>query len=143
MLAIDRGRVITPHFIEFRKFGDHRGSLVAIEGARSLPFEIRRIYYIYGNTDCVRRGFHAHKNLKQVAIAVSGSCKFLLDNGSDKAVVELNSPDRGLLIEGHIWREMYDFTPDCVLLVLADQVFDESDYIRNYSEFLSFVSNKD
>lgn len=142
MYEIDRGRVITPRFIDFRKVGDHRGSLVAIEGMKSLPFEIRRVYYIYGNTDCVRRGFHAHKNLKQVAIAVSGSCKFLLDDGAGKTVVELNSPDRGLLIEGHIWREMFEFTPDCVLLVLADQQYDESDYIRDYDEFLSFVQNR-
>lgn len=142
-MELDRGYVAKPNFIEFRKIGDHRGSLIAIEGNRSLPFDIRRVYYIYGNSNCVRRGFHAHKNLKQVAIAVSGSCKFLLDDGVQKSAVTLDSPDRGLLIEGHIWREMYDFTPDCILLVLADQVYDEDDYIRDYSEFLSFVQKKD
>ena len=139
MLKDDRGRVMTPQFIELKKIGDERGSLVAIEGTLNIPFEIRRVYYIYGNTESVRRGLHAHKKLKQLAVAVNGSCKFLLDDGSKKAIAELNSPERGLLIEGHIWREMFDFSPDCVLVVFADQVYDESDYIRDYSEFLTFV----
>lgn len=126
--------------ISFTKRGDDRGSLVALEAGRNIPFDVKRVYYIYATTPGVRRGFHAHKNLKQVAIAVNGSCKILLDNGQEKRSVELSSPEAGLVIEGHVWREMYDFTSDCVLLVLADQLYDEDDYIRDYDEFLKFIN---
>lgn len=127
---------LSPQIISFQPRGDHRGSLIAIEGSKNIPFDIKRVYYIYGNVSDVRRGFHAHKDLRQVAVAVSGSCKFLLDDGENKSVVELASPDKGLVIQGLVWREMFDFSPDCVLLVLADEYYDESDYICDYSEFL-------
>ena len=116
--------------------GDERGSLIALEENYNTPFAIKRVYYIFGTKEGVRRGFHAHKELKQLAICVSGSCKFHLDDGKEKKEVLLESPDRGLLIEGLIWREMYDFSPDCVLLVLASEYYDESDYIRDYDDFL-------
>lgn len=89
----------------------------------------------------VRRGFHAHKTLKQVAIAVRGSCRFLLDDGQERIEVMLDNPAQGLVIESFMWREMYDFSEDCVLMVLADQLYDESDYIRDYSQFIE-VANK-
>jgi dTDP-4-dehydrorhamnose 3,5-epimerase-like enzyme len=125
--------------IEFQKHGDERGSLIALEYLKEIPFEIRRIYYIFGTLPGVERGFHAHLNLKQVAICVSGYCTFVLDDGKIRQEVLLDSPGRGLLIEDLIWREMKDFSPDCVLLVLADQLYDESDYIRNYESFLKFA----
>lgn len=127
--------------INFKTNGDERGSLIAIENNHNVPFDIKRVYYIFGTKEGVRRGFHAHKNLKQLAICVSGNCKFLLDDGNIKDNIELSNPNQGLLIEGLIWREIYDFTPDCVLMVLADEYYDENDYIRNYDDFLKVVEN--
>lgn len=121
--------------------GDDRGSLIALEGNKNIPFDIKRIYYIYGTKTGVSRGFHAHKALKQVAIAVRGSCRFVLDDGKERVEVLLDNPAQGLLIESFMWREMHDFSDDCVLMVLADQLYDESDYVRNYQAFLE-VFNK-
>lgn len=125
--------------INFPIIGDDRGSLISIEPGfnKNVPFEVKRIYYIFGTKSGVSRGFHAHKKLKQVAIAVSGSCQILLDDGSQQRIVDLDSPDFGLLIEGMTWREMHNFSEDCVLMVLASEAYDESDYIRNYQDFLS------
>lgn len=128
--------------IDFTPLGDDRGSLVALEGSRNIPFDIKRVYYIFGTKEGVARGFHAHKGLKQVAVCVSGHCRFFLDDGRRKEEVILDSPTKGLLIEDMIWREMHDFSPDCVLMVLADQHYDESDYIRDYQEFLNAVTRQ-
>lgn len=122
--------------IEFQMLGDERGSLLSLEGNKNIPFDIKRVYYIFNTVKGISRGFHAHKELKQVAIAVSGSCRFVLDDGTDKAEVILDMPTKGLLIESFMWREMHDFSDDCVLMVLADQLYDESDYIRKYEDFL-------
>lgn len=122
--------------IEFPMLGDERGSLLSLESNNNIPFDIKRVYYIFNTVKGVSRGFHAHKALKQVAVAVSGSCRFVLDDGVDKAEVILDVPTRGLLIESFMWREMHDFSDDCVLMVLADQLYDESDYIRKYEDFL-------
>lgn len=127
--------------IQLKSCGDDRGSLIALEEKSNIPFEIKRVYYMFKTGEGVRRGFHAHKTLKQVAIAVRGSCKFLLDDGSEKIVVTLNHPAQGLLIESFMWREMYDFSEDCVLMVIADQIYDEADYVRNYDEFAEQVLN--
>jgi len=87
-----------------------------------------------------RRGYHAHRDLQQVAICISGSCKFLLDDGRERVEnVILDSPNKGLFIDKMIWREMYDFSDDCILLVLASEYYDESDYIRDYEEFLKLI----
>ena len=126
----------------FQPHGDDRGQLVALEEFKDIPFEIKRVYYIYDTADGVRRGFHAHKELEQILICVHGSCKILLDNGSEKEIVLLDKPHEGLYISNDMWREMYDFSEGAVLLVLASKVYDESDYIRNYDEFLEFVNNK-
>ncbi|MFM5800091.1 FdtA/QdtA family cupin domain-containing protein [Aeromonas caviae] len=122
--------------IEFPMLGDERGSLLSLESNKNIPFDIKRVYYIFNTVNGISRGFHAHKALKQVAIAVSGSCRFVLDDGVDKADVILDMPTKGLLIESFMWREMHDFSDDCVLMVLADQLYDESDYIRKYEDFL-------
>lgn len=124
-------------FINFDIKGDERGSLIAIEGLKDIPFEIKRVYYILDTKNEIRRGYHAHKNLQQVAICVNGSCKFLLDDGKERVEdIILDSPNKGLFIDKMIWREMYDFSEDCVLLVLASDYYDEGDYIRDYEEFL-------
>ncbi len=127
--------------IKFSIKGDERGSLISLENNKNIPFEIKRVYYIFDTKSNVRRGFHAHKNLKQVLIAVSGSCKVLLDDGKSKQEILLDNPQTGLLIESMIWREMFDFSSDCVLMVLADSLYDESDYLKSYQEFKKFCKN--
>lgn len=125
--------------IPLQAHGDERGSLVALEEGNNIPFEIKRVYYMFKTNAGVRRGFHAHKTLKQVAIAVRGSCRFMLDDGRERVDILLDNPAQGLLIESFMWREMYDFSEDCVLMVLADQLYDESDYVRDYETFMSQV----
>ncbi|KJF78565.1 dTDP-6-deoxy-3,4-keto-hexulose isomerase [Morganella morganii] len=124
------------NLIEFKTLGDDRGSLISLEQNKNIPFEIKRIYYIFGTKENVSRGFHAHRNLQQVAVCLSGSCRFVLDNGEKREEIILNSPDKGLYINNYMWREMHDFSPDCVLIVLASDFYLESDYIRNYDDFL-------
>ncbi|MEG1089913.1 MAG: FdtA/QdtA family cupin domain-containing protein [Citrobacter sp.] len=119
--------------------GDDRGSLVALETEKNIPFIIQRVYYLFDTKNGVVRGYHAHKQLKQVAIAVRGSCCFTLDDGHERVDIVLNNPSQGLLIESFMWREMSDFSDDCVLMVLADSKFDESDYVRDYEEFKKMV----
>lgn len=121
--------------IDFDNLGDERGGLVSIEANKSIPFAIKRVYYIFATSSDKPRGFHAHKDLKQVAICVSGSCRFILDDGEQREEVILNSPTQGLIIESMTWREMHDFSKDCVLVVLASEYYAESDYIRDYEKF--------
>lgn len=123
--------------------GDERGQLVAVEELKDVPFDIKRVYYLYETVQGVCRGFHAHKNLQQVLICVHGSCRVLLDDGREKRDVLLDKPNEGLYISNNVWREMYDFSPDTVLLVLASQLYDEADYIRDYDDFLAFVSSQE
>lgn len=125
-----------------QQHGDARGQLVALEEKKEIPFDIKRVYYIYDTLKGVRRGFHAHKSLKQLLICVHGSCKVLLDDGTEKEIVLLDKPYEGIFIESNMWREMYDFSPDAVLLVLASEIYDESDYIRDYDKFLEYVNKK-
>ena len=120
----------------FPPLGDDRGSLVALEAHKTVPFEIKRVYYIFGTQSGVARGFHAHRNLKQVAICVTGKCRMVLDDGATREEAWLDSPIKGLIIGNLVWREMHDFSADCVLLVLASEHYNEADYIRNYDEFL-------
>ncbi|PMG69738.1 dTDP-6-deoxy-3,4-keto-hexulose isomerase [Vibrio lentus] len=127
--------------IQFQSHGDERGSLVSLEQNKNIPFDIKRVYYLFDTENNVRRGFHAHKKLKQLAVIVKGSCRFLLDDGSEKIELLLDNPAQGLFIESFVWREMFDFSEDCVLMVLADSVYDEDDYIRNYDEFINRVNH--
>ena len=115
--------------------GDQRGSLVALEEGREVPFAIARAYYLYGTGQDVTRGLHAHKRLQQFAVAVAGSCTMLLDDGASRVPVKLDDPAAGLLLLPMVWHEMSEFSPDCVLMVLADAPYDEADYIRDYDAF--------
>ena len=126
----------------FQPHGDERGQLVALEEYKDIPFEIKRVYFMYDTLEGVRRGFHAHKSLEQILICIHGSCKILLDNGREKKVVPLEKPYEGLYVSNDTWREMFDFSPDAVLLVLASELYDERDYIRDYDEFLAFIKDK-
>ena len=123
-------------WVHFPPLGDERGSLVALEANKTVPFAIERVYYIFGTQQGVARGFHAHKNLQQVAICVTGSCRMVLDDGRIREEVWLDSPLKGLLIGDLVWREMHDFSEDCVFLVLASEHYDDDDYIRDYNDFL-------
>lgn len=125
--------------IPLQVHGDERGSLVALEQNKNIPFQIKRVYYMFDTLIGVRRGYHAHKTLKQIAIAVRGSCKILFDDGREKEVVILDNPAIGVTIDPMIWHEMYDYSEDCILMVLADDFYDESDYIRNYADFLRAI----
>lgn len=129
------------HWIDFSPLGDERGSLVALEAGNTVPFPIKRVYYIFGTKEGVSRGFHAHRQLQQVAVCVTGKCRMVLDNGKKREEAWLDSPTKGVLIQDMVWREMHDFSPDCVLLVLASEHYDECDYIRNYQDFLDVLKN--
>lgn len=130
-------------WIDFPSLGDDRGGLVALELGlgRTIPFEVRRVYYIHRTEEGVSRGYHAHRNLQQVAIAVSGKCRIILDDGERREEAWLDSALKGLVIGNNTWRELHDFSPDCVVLVLASEHYDESDYIRSYDEFLELTKH--
>lgn len=123
-----------------RELGDERGALTVIESMNNIPFDIKRVFYIYGTASGIRRGFHAHYKTRQVLISVAGNCKVHLDNTKRKKEVELDSPTKALILEPNDWHEMYDFSPDCVLLVLASELYQAEDYIRNYDKFLEVYS---
>ena len=125
----------------FQPHGDDRGQLVALEEYKDIPFAIKRVYFMYDTVAGVVRGHHAHKSLEQILVCIHGSCKVRLDNGREKKVVPLERPYEGLYIAHNIWREMFDFSSDAVLLVLASNLYDESDYIRDYDEFLQMIKD--
>lgn len=125
-------------FIDFQIHGDERGQLIALEENKNIPFPIKRVYFMYDTQKDVHRGLHAHKKLQQVLFCVSGSCTIRLDDGREKVEVKLNRPEKGLYIGPGIWREMYDFQAGTVLMVLASEYYNESDYIRDYQAFLDY-----
>lgn len=135
--------MIKKDLIHLKAHIDARGSLVVLEKGNNLPFELKRVYYIFGSDDSTERGFHAHKELQQIAVALSGSCVMVLDDGEQKVEFQLNNPTKAVFIDKMIWREMKDFSSDCVLLVAASMKYDENDYIRDYDEFLKGVKNGD
>jgi len=127
--------------VSFPPLGDDRGSLVALEAHKTVPFDVKRVYYIFGTQAGVSRGFHAHRRLQQVAVCVTGKCRMVLEDGQHREEVWLDSPTKGLLIGDLVWREMHDFSPDCVLLVLASEHYDETDYIRSYDDFMQVLKS--
>lgn len=120
--------------------GDNRGKLIALEGNKDIPFEIKRVYWIYDTLPEEERGKHAHRELEQIIVAIDGACQFVLDDGKTRETVWLNRPDKGLYIGKNMWREMRHFSYGCKLMVLASKHFDEKEYIRNYDEFLKGVN---
>lgn len=125
----------------FEIHGDDRGQLVALEELKNVPFDIKRVYYMYDTVEGVTRGYHAHRALEQILICVHGSCKIRLKDGYETQVVVLDKPNEGLYISNAIWREMFDFSTDAVLMVLASELYDEADYIRDYDEFLEYIED--
>lgn len=126
----------------FQPHGDDRGQLISIEEYKDIPFDIKRVYFMYDTISSVVRGHHAHKKLEQILFCVHGRCKVRLDNGYEKKVVNLEKPYEGLYISSDMWREMYDFSEDAVLMVLASELYDEKDYIRDYEEFVEYVRKR-
>ncbi len=122
--------------LDFNVIGDERGNLVSLEQMKNVPFEIKRVYYIFGSDTKVERGFHAHKKLRQIAICLNGSCEVLMNDGQNQEVVTLDKPQQGLCIEPMQWHVMRKFSKDCVFLVIANDTYDEDDYIRDYNDFL-------
>lgn len=128
-------------WIDLPNLGDERGGLVVAEASKNIPFKVNRIYYIFDAKPEIPRGFHAHKELQQVAFCIRGKCRMLMDNGIDKQEVWLDQANKGLMIPPFVWHEMHDFSEDCILLVLASEHYNESDYIRNYDDFLTAVNS--
>ena len=121
--------------LNFGDLGDERGKLVVVEGNMDIPFEIKRVFYIYGSDSEVVRGQHANRESEFVLINVGGTSKVRIDNGHSEAVIELNKPMMGLYIPTMVWKDMYDFSEDSILLVLASAHYDGKEYIRNYEDY--------
>ncbi len=127
--------------LNFTDLGDDRGKLVVIEGGQNVPFEIKRVFYIYGSDSTVVRGEHANKESEFVLINVAGTSKVRITDGKEEIIVELNKPMMGVYIPKMIWKDMYDFSSDSVLLVLASTHYDGNEYIRNYEEYLNVIKD--
>lgn len=125
--------------LDFPDLGDDRGNLVVVEGGSAIPFDIKRIFYIYGSDAEVVRGSHANLRSEFVMINVAGTSKVKVDNGHETRIIELNRPRMGLYLKNNVWKEMYDFSPDSVLLVLSNEHYDPEEYIRDYETYLKMV----
>lgn len=128
--------------LDFPDLGDERGNLVVVEGGVAIPFEIKRIFYIYGSDQEVVRGCHANLRSEFVMINVSGTSKVKVDNGIETRIIELSRPRMGLYLKSNVWKEMYDFSPDSVLLVLSNEHYDPEEYIRDYGTYLDMVKKR-
>lgn len=129
--------------IEFVDLGDERGNLVVIEGEGiDIPFDIKRVFYIYGSDRTVVRGQHANKETEFLLVNVSGTSKVRVDDGHDSVIIELNKPRMGLYISSMLWKDMYDFSEDSVLLVLASRHYDGNEYIRDYDEYVKLIKKE-
>lgn len=128
--------------VQFDDLGDERGKLVIIEGGQSIPFDIKRVFYIYDSDDTVVRGQHANRESEFVLINVAGKSKVRITDGAEEIIVELDRPMTGVYIPKMIWKDMYDFSEDSILLVLASTHYDGSEYIRDYEEYLKEIKNK-
>ena len=124
-------------WVELPNLGDDRGSLIVADSNKNVPFKVKRIYYILDAKPDIPRGFHAHKELIQLAFCIKGSCNMIMDNGIEKQQVRIDKSNIGLMIPPMVWHEMHDFSEDCVMLVLASAQYDEADYIRDYDEFIT------
>lgn len=128
--------------IKFQEFGDQKGKLIVIESNKSIPMNIERIFYIYGSAKEVIRGQHANKDSEFVLVNVSGKSKVKIDYGNSQEIIELNEPHMGVYIPKMIWKEMYDFSEDSVLLVLSNLKYNPEEYIRDYDEYINLIKHE-
>ncbi len=128
--------------LEFNEMGDERGNLVVIEGNKDIPFEIKRIFYMYGTDATMIRGSHANRKSEFVLVNVAGKTKIKVDDGFSTAVIELNKPRMGIYIPKMVWKDMYDFSEDSVLLVLSNEYYDSNEYIRDYDEYMKEIKKE-
>lgn len=128
--------------LSFNDFADERGTLVAVEACKDIPFEIRRVFYVFGVDQNVKRAVHAHRSTEQVLVCIRGSLKCHLDNGREKTELKLDNPNMGLYIKRKTWIELTCFSPDCILLVLASSGYDSLDYIRDYNLFCKLAAEE-
>lgn len=128
--------------VHFDDLGDERGKLVVIEGGQAIPFEIKRVFYIYDSDDTVVRGQHANRESEFVLINVAGKSKVRITDGEEEITVELDRPMTGVYIPKMIWKDMYDFSEDSILLVLASTHYDGAEYIRDYDEYLKEIKRR-
>lgn len=125
--------------LHFQELGDENGKLISLAGKRNVPFEIKRVFYIYNSDPDVVRGKHANRESEFILINVSGKSKVRLTDGAEELIVELNQPQTGVYIPRMIWKDMYDFSPDSVLLVLSSARYDENEYIRDYEKYCAVM----
>jgi len=128
--------------LPLNKIHNRAGNITIVEGKNNVPFDVKRIYYLYDIPGGENRGGHGHKELHQLIVAASGSFNVMLDDGINKKIVTLNRPDYGLLVVPGIWRELLEFSSGAICLVLASQSFDDGDYIRNYNAYKTFKNDK-
>lgn len=128
--------------LQFADLGDERGKLVVIEGEQTIPFDIKRVFYIYDSDSTVVRGQHANKESEFVLINVAGKSKVRITDGKEEYIVELNKPMMGVYLPKMIWKDMYDFSPDSVLLVLASTHYSGEEYIRDYEKYIEIMGEK-
>jgi len=124
--------------IEVEKYGDDRGALISLEHMKNLPFEIKRVYFIYGVNEGKKRAHHAHRESQRVLIGISGSCNVRVFDGKNEMTLKLDDPQKALYFNKGVWCELSDFAPGTIVLAISSQIYDEIDYIRNYDEFLEF-----
>ena len=136
-------RTDSVRMLEFAQHGDERGHLVVVEGMKDIPFEIKRVFYIYGSDADVVRGCHANRRSEFVLINVAGQSKVRVRDGAgNEAVFSINRPHTGLYLPRMVWKGMYDFSPDSVLLVLSNEPYDAAEYIRDYDAFVREVNGR-
>lgn len=126
--------------LDFPDLGDERGNLVVVEGGSAIPFEIKRIFYIYGSDSEVIRGRHANLRSEFVMINVAGTSTVRVDNGRESRIIKLDRPRMGLYLKSMVWKEMYEFSPDSILLVLSNEHYDAEEYIRDYETYLGMMN---
>ena len=130
--------------LSFKQNGDERGLLVVIEGNKDIPFDIKRIFYIYGSDPTVVRGQHANRETEFVLVNVAGKSKVkVYDGKGNEAIFMLNRPHTGIYLPTMVWKDMYDFSEDSVLLVLASEAYNPNEYIRNYDEFVEEIAKEE
>ncbi|HHX60635.1 MAG TPA: WxcM-like domain-containing protein [Epulopiscium sp.] len=126
----------------FDQLGDERGNLVVVEGEKDIPFKIERIFYMYGSEEDVIRGQHANRHSEFILINLVGTCKVLADDGVTQEIIKLDEPHKGVYLNKMVWKDMYEFSPDSILLVLSSMKYDATEYIRDYKEFIEELAKE-